>query len=78
LFVLLRGMRSILADRDSPYWNLIDLWYDMQVVGRLAFDKLGNEAERRVAYWAVAVLTGVCILALTALVHRVRAVEIVR
>jgi hypothetical protein len=78
LFVLLRGMRSILADRDSPYWNLIDLWYDMQVVGRLAFDKLRDETEQRVAYWAVALLAAVCALALTALVHRVRAVEIVR
>jgi hypothetical protein len=78
LFVLLRGMRLVLAGKDAPYWNLIDLWQDMHVVGRLAFDKIPNESDRRVAYWAVAVLAGVCAVSLSALVHRVRAVEIVK
>ncbi len=77
LFVLLRGVRSVMVSEDSPYWNLIDLWRDMHVVARLAFDKLGDDTERRVAYWAVAVLAGVCGVALAALARRVRAVEIV-
>jgi hypothetical protein len=78
LFVLLFGLRFVLTGNSSPYWKLIDLWNDMQIVARLAFNKLNSETEQRVAYAACALLATVCAVALVSLIRRVRAVEIVK
>ncbi|HWB12410.1 MAG TPA: hypothetical protein VG826_24510 [Pirellulales bacterium] len=76
LFVLLRPLRLLMRET-SIYWGLIDPWRDMHFVGRLAFDQFRSDDERYFAYWAAALLTTVCSIALVLLVRRVRAVEIV-
>ncbi|HET6882781.1 MAG TPA: hypothetical protein VFI31_21615 [Pirellulales bacterium] len=76
LFVLPRMLRGQMP-QSSIYWKLIDPWRDMHFVGRLAFDQFRNDEERRFAYWAAGLLAAVSVLALAALVRRVRAVDIV-
>lgn len=76
LFVLLRLLRGLMRG-GSIYWGLIDPWRDMHFVGRLAFDQFRNDDERQFAYYAAGLLAAVCGVALMALVHRVRAVEVV-
>jgi ABC-type transport system involved in multi-copper enzyme maturation permease subunit len=76
LFVLLRILPGQMP-RTSIYWKLIDPWRDMHYVGRLAFDQFRNDDERHFAYWAAGLLALVCVLALAALIRRVRAVEVV-
>ena len=76
LFILPGIMATLLNDQ-SPYWNLIDPMRDMRFVGRLCFGTIDNELDRELAWWALAVLASTCTVALVALVHRVRAVDIV-
>lgn len=76
LFVLLDVLASLLNDR-TAYWNLIDPWRNMRYVGRLCFGTFKNETDREIAWYALGILCGVCVVALVALVHRVRAVDIV-
>jgi ABC-2 type transport system permease protein len=76
LFVLLRAVRGLMKEK-SIYWGLIDPWRDMHYVGRLAFDQFRNDDERHFAYWAAGLLTVVGLMAIVAIVRRVRAVEIV-
>jgi hypothetical protein len=76
LFVMLATMANLLRDR-SDYWNLIDPWRDMRYVGRLCFGTFRNPDDRELAWWALAILSTVCLAALAALVRRVRAVEVV-
>jgi hypothetical protein len=76
LFVLLRAVRGLMKEK-SIYWGLIDPWRDMHYVGRLAFDQFRNDDERQFAYWAAGLLMTICLMALAAIVRRVRAVEIV-
>ncbi len=61
----------------NDYWRLLDLWRDMRLAGKLCFEKFRNDDERIMAWWAVVVLTSSCVIALVALVRRVRSVEIV-
>lgn len=75
LFVLLPALARLM-DKNT-YWRLIDPWRDLHYVGRLAFDQFRNDDERQFAYWAAGLLTAVCAIALAALIHRVRAVEVV-
>jgi hypothetical protein len=76
LFLLLDVLASLLNDR-TPYWNLIDPWRNMRAVGRLCFGTFNNDIDRELAWYALWILSGVCTVALAALVHRVRAVDIV-
>jgi ABC-2 type transport system permease protein len=63
--------------RNNQYWRLMDLWRDMRLAGRLCFEKFRDEDERMMAWWAAAVLASGCVIALVALVRRVRGVEVV-
>lgn len=76
LFVLLDVLANLLNDR-TQYWNLIDPWRDMRYVGRLCFGTFKNDMDRELAWYALGILSAVCVVALAALVHRVRAVDIV-
>jgi hypothetical protein len=49
----------------------------MRVVGRLCFGSFHREVDGQLAWWALAILATLCGIALVALVHRVRAVEVV-
>jgi ABC-type transport system involved in multi-copper enzyme maturation permease subunit len=78
LFVLLGRLGAYLhRETEVEYWRLLDPYRDMRLVGRLCFGAFRDDAERQLAWWALAILTSLCAAALVALVHRVRAVEIV-
>lgn len=76
IFLLLWRLADLLNDH-TVYWNLIDPWRDMRYVGRLCFGTFNNETDRELAWYALYILSAVCAVALAALVHRVRAVDIV-
>lgn len=76
LFLLLRAMADQWRDEDR-YWVLIDLWRDIRAVGRLSFDSLSDSADRHIALCALGLLVVLCSVALAALIHKVRAVEVV-
>jgi uncharacterized membrane protein YhhN len=78
LFLLLGRLGDYLySETDDPYWRLLDLWRDMRLVGELCFNRFRFEIDRDMAWWAAGILLVLCAVALVALVHRVRAVEIV-
>jgi ABC-2 type transport system permease protein len=58
-------------------WRLLDPWRDMRLVGRLCFGSFREETDRQLAWWALAILSSLCAIAMVALVHRVRAVDVV-
>lgn len=76
VFLLLASMADLLND-STVYWNLIDPWRDMRYVGRLCFGTFNKDTDRELAWYSVYILSAVCAVALAALVHRVRAVDIV-
>jgi hypothetical protein len=49
----------------------------MRYVGRLCFGSFNSDEQRNLAWWSLAILVTVCGIALVALVHRVRSVEII-
>lgn len=83
LFVFLRALPTQLIERlhYDARWRLFDLWNNTYVVGHAC---LGVDLQtlapgaQPVWYEAALVLAGVCLLCLTYLVLRIRAVEIVR
>src|SRR5262245_29718883 len=85
LFVLGRLMASWLVDglRLSPRWRLIDLWNDMYLVGQWCLgtphEALRPTRQLQPAYPEAALaVRAVCLLCLSYLHRRIRAVEIVR
>ena len=62
---------------DNEYWRLLDSWRDMRLMGLLLFGKFRKEFDRELAWWAVALIGGMTLIALLALVRRVRAVDII-
>jgi ABC-type transport system involved in multi-copper enzyme maturation permease subunit len=78
LFLLLGRLGGYLyRETHVDYWRLMDPWRDMRLVGRLCFGAFRDEADRQLAWWALAILGSLCAVALLALVHRVRAVDVV-
>ena len=78
LFLLLGRLGDYLyRETQTEAWRLLDPWRDMRLVGRLCFGAFPNEVDRTLAWWALAILGSLCALALVALVHRVRAVDVV-
>jgi hypothetical protein len=61
----------------NPYWDLINPWRDIRLVGKMCFDTFRDNTERDMALWALVILVSVCTVSLIALARRVRAVEIV-
>ncbi|MBX3414007.1 MAG: hypothetical protein KF708_15055 [Pirellulales bacterium] len=76
LFVLLGSMSRYLRAA-SPYWELINPWRDIRLVGKMCFGTFRDDTEYSMALWALLILVSVCTLALVALARRVRAIEIV-
>jgi hypothetical protein len=78
LFVLSKLLvRQLDSIRDSDYWVLLDPWHNIQAVGRLCFGAYTDRHELAMA-WASFIILALCSgIALAALVHRVRAVDIV-
>jgi hypothetical protein len=78
IFLLLGSLSGYLRRAtENEYWRLMDPWWDMRIVGRMIFGSFRTDIEGELAVWATLLLIGVCSVALLALVHRVRAVDIV-
>jgi len=78
LFLLLGRIGEYLQrETKGDYWLLMDAWRDMRLVGRLCFGAFHREIDREMAPWALLLLGTLCAVALVALVHRVRAVDVV-
>ncbi len=78
IFLLLGSLSGYLRRAtEDERWRLMDPWWDMRIVGRMIFGSFRTEVEGELAVWATLLLVGVCSVALVALVHRVRAVDIV-
>ncbi|MEX0678547.1 MAG: hypothetical protein WD063_15810 [Pirellulales bacterium] len=78
LFLLLGRLGGYLyRETRVDYWRLLDPWRDMRLVGRLCFGAFRDQTDRELAWWALAILGSLCAVALVALVHRVRAVDVV-
>lgn len=71
------AIRKNLISPDATLWRLLDPWYDMRAVGRLCFGTFRDPVDWYVAWCALLILTGACVLAMFFLVRRVRAVDIV-
>jgi ABC-type transport system involved in multi-copper enzyme maturation permease subunit len=83
MFVFFPLLGTILVDRlhYDPRWKLMDLWTDANLVGRrlLGLEQSLSDLVTQPAWTdAVLVLGGVCLLCLSYLVLRIRAVEVVR
>ncbi|HEY2894360.1 MAG TPA: hypothetical protein VGJ16_09110 [Pirellulales bacterium] len=78
LFLLLGRIGDYLYKQtQDESWRLLDPWRDMRLVGQLCFGTFRREADADLAWWALLILSTACVLALFALVHRVRAVDVV-
>jgi hypothetical protein len=78
MFLLLGRLGDFLQwGTDDVYWQLLDPWRDMRLVGRLCFGTFPRAIDIELAWWSLLILSSLCALSLAALVHRVRAVEIV-
>jgi len=78
LFLLLGRIGDFLyRETEVDYWRLLDPWRDMRLVGRLCFGTFNRPGDESLAFWALGILATLCVLALAALVHRVRAVDVV-
>jgi hypothetical protein len=83
LFFFTRLLAATLVDglKYDPRWRLIDLWNDLYLLGNyclgLAHDTINPEPQPAF-HEAALVLGAVCLLCLTHLTLRIRAVEIVR
>ena len=62
---------------DNEYWRLLDPWRDMRLIGQLFFGKFRKDFDRDLAWWALALIAAITIVAFVALVRRVRAVDVV-
>lgn len=78
LFFLPGRLASYLRDATGDeHWRLIDLWRDMRLVGKLCFGTPPKSTvDGELAWWALLILSLLCAIALAALIHRVRAVDI--
>ncbi len=78
IFLLLGSLSGYLRRAtENEHWRLMDPWWDMRTVGRMIFGSFHSEAESDLALQATILLVVVCSVSLAALVHRVRAVDIV-
>jgi len=78
LFLLLGRLGDYLfRETKDAHWQLLDPWRDMRLVGRLCFGTFVREIDSELAWWALAILATLCTVAMFALVHRVRAVDVV-
>jgi hypothetical protein len=78
LFVLSKLLvRQLMSMQESEYWVLLDPWHNIQAAGRLCFGVYTDRHELDMAWASFIILAVVTTFAMCALVHRVRAVDIV-
>ncbi|MCE9605887.1 MAG: ABC transporter permease subunit [Planctomycetia bacterium] len=77
LFVLLGRLALMLRDASGDrHWLLLDPWRDIRLAGRLFFGIFRYRSDADLSLWAAALLVATSLVALAALVRRVRAVEV--
>jgi len=80
IFVLM----PLLADEmehisDERRWLLLDLWRDLQLLGKWCFGSIGEQhRDEGLLIWAACIVLSICVAASLAFLRRVRAVEVVR
>jgi ABC-2 type transport system permease protein len=79
VFVLMPVLAEVMEHvGDNNRWLLLDLWRDLQLVGRWCFGSVREQRhEDDLILWAACIVLGVFIVATLAFLRRVRAVEIV-
>jgi len=78
LLIMPGRLGDFLAKASSnEYWRLLDPWRDMRLAGQMFFGKFRNDVDREMAVWSMGLLFGVTLIALLALIRRVRAVDVV-
>lgn len=80
IFLLLPALgESMRHIRDDRIWRLLNLRYDLYLLGGQFFGALDERrGEPELARWAAWVVPGVCLLCLFMVIRRVRAVEVVK
>ena len=78
LFLLMGRLALALRDATGDRrWLLLDPWRDLRLAGRLFYGVFPTADDRQLPLQAVAILVVVTVVALAALMRRVRAVEVV-
>jgi ABC-type transport system involved in multi-copper enzyme maturation permease subunit len=79
IFILLPVLADVMEHvSDNSRWLLLDLWRDLQLVGRWCFGSIREQRhENDLIPWAACIVLGVVVVASLAFLRRVRAVEIV-
>ncbi len=78
IFLLLGRLGDYLyRETETDGWRLLDPWRDMRLVGQLCFGTFRRPVDEELAWWAFGILASICAVSLVALVHRVRAVDVV-
>ena len=77
LFVLL-GRLGFMLSRETGIreWLLLDPWKDLRLAGRLCFGQFRTASDAQLSVTAAGILISVSLVALLALIRRVRAVEV--
>lgn len=78
LFVLCGRLAWSLRDSTGDRrWLLLDPWRDLRLAGRLFFGVFNDGTDRQLSVRAAQILAVVTVIAIAALIRRVRAVEVV-
>lgn len=79
VFVFLPVLSELLRFlQHQVFWRLLDLWRDMQLLGDWCFGALDNQSEWDRLPWAAVVCLTLTVVSTGVLLHRVKAIEIVR
>jgi hypothetical protein len=74
--ILSESLRHI---RDNRMWRLLNLRYDLRVLGSWCFGSLREDRDEvQLAFWAAWIVLALCLGCLAAFLYRARAVEVVR
>jgi hypothetical protein len=78
IFVLLPALGQLLSRvYDDRYWQLLMLWRNVRLLGTWCFGGIDTDRELQLLHPAMAIVAGVCVLSVIALIPRVRAVKVV-
>ncbi len=67
--------RRVFDDRN---WLLLMLWRDVRLLGTWCFGALAGDRDEALVWWALLVVTSVCVASAVAVIPRVRAMRVVR
>jgi ABC-2 type transport system permease protein len=77
LFILLARLSGMMRDRTNvDHWLLLNPWGDIRLAGRIFFGVFRRPIDEELSRDAALILVAATLIALIALFHRVRAVEV--